>query len=145
MPVAKPTDSRRTLRTPNAELDVSWHERFLELYKVSLNVSLAAFGVGVGRTTVYDHINELPDFAAAVEDAKGYAIDKLEAAAYKRAEASSDKLLMFMLKAHRPETYADNLTIMLGKGDLSTMSDAELDAYEQELATRTRTRASARS
>lgn len=102
-----------------------------------MNVSLAAFGVNINRRTVYRHKEEFPDFALAMADAEGYAIDKLEAAAFKRAEATSDKLLIFLLKAHKPETYADKLTIILGKGDLSEMDDAELEEYERILAART--------
>ena len=117
-PKAKPKSQRpkrETNETPTPEVvDISWHERFLDVYKISLNVSLAAMGAGVGRATVYRHLTELPKFAEAFQDAKGHAIDRLEAAAYKRAEASSDKLLIFMLRAHKPETYADHLHLTLG-------------------------------
>ena len=104
-----------------------------------MNVSLAAYGVGLNRRTVYRHMKEFPDFAKGVADAEGYAVDKLEAAAFARAEKKSDKLLIFLLKAHRPEKYADKLTIILGKGDLSKMDDNELAEYETLLSTRTAT------
>jgi hypothetical protein len=62
---------------------------------------------GIDRSTVYDHRNSDPEFAAAWEAAKEDALDLLEATAHKRAHSTSDTLLIFLLKAGRPAKYRE--------------------------------------
>ena len=78
--------------------------------------------VGVGRQTYYDWMDASPEYRAAFEAAKEDAADSLEAELYRRAVKGvkkavgwykgvaggyvreySDLLLMFQLKAMRPE------------------------------------------
>lgn len=94
--------------------DKSWHAKFLELLSKSCNVSLATQGAGVDRTTAYDHYNLFPDFAAAWDDAKTTAVELLEAKAWQRAETISDTLMIFLLKAHKPEMYREKIEQQLG-------------------------------
>ena len=87
----------------------SWQERFLWLFGQNLNVASSAAGAGVHRRTVYKERDKDPEFAAAWDDAKREAIERLEAAAFARAQNMSDLLLIFLLKAHRPEVYRENV------------------------------------
>ena len=99
-PVAKVTPKKR---------GGEWHERFLALFAISLNVGLSAQGAGVDRRQVYRERERNAEFAALMDDAKQAAIERLEAAAYKRAETQSDTLTIFLLKAHKPEIYRENI------------------------------------
>lgn len=92
-------------------LDTSWHDRFLQLLRHSCSVTTAALGAGVNRTTVYRHRDTLPDFAAAWNDEKEAAIEILEAEAWNRARKKSDVLIMFLLKANRPEKYRERYDV----------------------------------
>ena len=86
-----------------------WHAKFLELFGFSMNVVLSAKGAGVDRQTIYRERRRNPEFAAAYEEAKQEAIERLEADAYDRAKKASDTLLIFLLKSHKPEVYRENL------------------------------------
>jgi hypothetical protein len=86
-----------------------WHERFLEIFSMSLNIALAAHGAGVDRRQIYRECDRNPEFAAQLKDAKAAAIERLEAVAYDRAKNVSDTLLIFLLKSHRPEVYRENM------------------------------------
>ena len=65
------------------------------------------------------------------------AVDILEAAAWTRAKADSDTLLIFLLKAHRPAMYRERVNlhhsgaVKLGGVDLSKLSDEELEELER--------------
>ena len=98
------------IRTPrNRRPD--WKPRFLELIAATGNVHLAAAAVGIDRSTPYQRAARDPAFATAWAQAREDAIDTLEAEARRRALASSDPLLMFLLRALRPEVYRDTLTV----------------------------------
>jgi hypothetical protein len=86
---------------------------FLAAIRDTGNVRLAAQAAGIDRTTPYVTARRDPAFAAAWQAAEQDAIDILEATARKRALESSDQLLMFLLKAHRPERYRDRLELRL--------------------------------
>jgi hypothetical protein len=62
-----------------------WKPVFLEAFRQNGNVRLAAQLAGVGRTTVYDHKKDDPDFAKAFDEAAQDAADSLEAEARRRA------------------------------------------------------------
>jgi len=115
-----------------------WYDRFLRALARSPNVSAAARAAGVGRTRAYEHRAENPAFAAAWDETLEVAVDALEAAAFKRAGKESDQLLIFLLKAHRPERYADRLTIIRKAADEVKRADtADLLAllgYQREPA-----------
>jgi hypothetical protein len=88
-----------------------WTPRFLELLKGTGNVTLAAQGAGIDRTTAYARAARDPAFAAAWREAHEAAIDLLEGAARQRALAGSDQLLMFLLRGLRPERYGARLDL----------------------------------
>ena len=90
-----------------------WRPRFLEVIRATGNVRLAADAAGVDRSTPYVRARRDAAFAAAWAQAEQDALDVLEAEARRRALASSDALLMFLLRAHRPERYREALDVHL--------------------------------
>jgi hypothetical protein len=108
-------------------VDTSWHARFLEILSQSCNVTLACKGAGVDRTNAYDHKKSMPEFAAAWKDALKQAVEILEAEAWQRARKQSDVLMIFLLKAHKPKKYRENVNHRhSGKIDVTRLSDEEL-------------------
>lgn len=71
------------------------------------NVSASARAAEIERSTHYRWLSTDPEYAIAVEQALEDAVDVLEAVARKRAIVGSDPLLMFLLKAARPEKYRE--------------------------------------
>ena len=80
---------------------------FLEKLRNSGNVRSSCRAAGVGRTTVYRWRKKWATFAAEWDEAKEDACDLLEEEAWRRAMEESDRLLMFLLKAHRRQVYGD--------------------------------------
>ena len=76
---------------------------------VTANVSASAAASGVDRTTAYTHRRDDPEFAAEWAEALESATDDLEAEARRRAMDSSDTLMIFLLKAHRPDKYREKV------------------------------------
>ena len=106
-----------------------WNEDFIETLERTANVSLACKKVGVSRKVAYSWKNKDSakgrDFRRRWDEAIEVAVDVLEAEARRRALTGvrepvfykgkeitivskySDTLLIFLLKAHRPDTYRD--------------------------------------
>ncbi|SEL39165.1 hypothetical protein SAMN04515666_103607 [Bosea lupini] len=82
-------------------------ERFLAALGEGLSVAGAAKLAGIGRQTVYDWRKRDGEFAAAWDDAIETGTDNLEDEARRRAMSTSDTLMIFMLKARRPEKYKE--------------------------------------
>lgn len=85
----------------------AWVDRWLEVFRDTGNVRLACHACKIHRATPYQHREVSPEFAEAWKQAEEDACDLLEAEARKRARSSSDTLLIFLLKAHRPEKYRE--------------------------------------
>jgi hypothetical protein len=98
---ATPKKGRRQAR--------EWRPAFIAGLRNGGNVRAAALAAGVDRHTVYRAREASPEFAQEWTDALEDACDILEAVATERAKASSDTLLIFLLKAHRPEKYRDQV------------------------------------
>lgn len=90
--------------TPEKE---PWEDRFLDLLAETGNVSKAAKGARVGRRTVYTHRAERSEFAERWKEAEALGADALEDECRKRAFGGSDTLMIFLLKAHKPEKYRE--------------------------------------
>jgi hypothetical protein len=105
--------SPSALSTPARRRRPDWVPRFLEVYAATGNVRLAAGAAGVSRDTPYKRAQTSPTFAAAWLRAREDAVDMLEAEARRRALATSDQLLMFLLRADRPERYRERVDVRL--------------------------------
>ena len=75
------------------------------------NISASARAAGISRCTHYDWLATDPAYRQAVAEAMEDAIDVLEAAARRRALVGSDLLLIFLLKAARPERYRERYQV----------------------------------
>jgi hypothetical protein len=93
----------RTNRAPKKEPRV----RFLDNLRKRPSVAFAAKAAGVGRRTVYEWRETDAEFAAQWDDAIEDALDDAEKKAWDRGLTVSDTLLIFMLKAHRPEKFRE--------------------------------------
>lgn len=85
----------------------AWRGVFLEALRDSGNVRFATQKAGVSRDAAYKARERSPDFSAAWDVAIDEAVDLLEASAWQRARVTSDTLLIFLLKAHRPAKYRE--------------------------------------
>lgn len=124
-------------------------KQFLNLLRTNANVTLSAHAVDISRTCAYDHRHDDPEFAAEWDTAIEEAVDLLEAECRRRAfegceepvgwhqgtpggvvKRYSDTLAIFLLKAHRPEKFRDNLHLSGGLksegGELEEVSLAVL-------------------
>jgi hypothetical protein len=78
-----------------------WIPAFLATLATTANVYLACRQAGITRKTAYKWKEENEEFAAQWKDAMEDALDILEWDGRRRARASSDKLLMYLLDVHR--------------------------------------------
>jgi len=71
-------------------------------------VTAACEAAGISRLTWYDWKEADPDFKQGAETAKAAIADGLEQEAIHRAvKEKSDTLLIFLLKGHKPDKFAD--------------------------------------
>ncbi len=82
-------------------------KRLLQALAAGLSVKAACEVAGIGRRTAYDWRNEDQEFASAWDEAIETGTDALEDEALSRAMNGSDTMLIFLLKARRPEKYRD--------------------------------------
>ncbi len=87
-----------------------WTVAFLATLRNYPSVRDACRAAGVARSTAYERRALHPDFAAAWDEALTEGVEALEAVAIERAVASSDRLMIVMLKRLQPETYGDART-----------------------------------
>jgi hypothetical protein len=83
----------------------------LDAYRNSGVVLLAATAAGVHRATIYNWLKADPAFSDAWQAAGEDAVERLELEARRRAMATSDTLLTFLLKSLRPERYREHLDV----------------------------------
>lgn len=102
--------------------------RFLELLRQTCNVRLSADGAGIDRDTAYRRRQSDGLFAAAWARAEADAVDVLEAEARRRALTMSDNLLIFLLKAHRPERFGETIRIDLRREAERLAAELGIDA-----------------
>lgn len=104
-------------------------ETFIEELRKGKSVAAAAEMVCVSRQTVYLRRNADPAFADEWDTAIEIGTDRLEDTALKRAEDGSDTLLIFLLKARRPEKFKDRFeshTTVTHR--FTDLDDKEIDA-----------------
>jgi hypothetical protein len=83
--------------------------------------------LGLHRPAIYKWRNEDPEFRDAWEAALDLGIDAMEDEAKRRAMASSDLLMIFLLKANRPDKYRDHSTV-----DINQTTRVSLDSLSVE-------------
>ena len=127
-----------------------WQPAFIELLRETGNVTLAAQHVGQSRNQAYHVRRHSEDFAAQWDEALGEGIDLLEAEAWRRAVTGvdkpvfykgevvgsitkySDRLLMFLLRAHRPQVFRDGGKVKhTGATDVGVDKDREKRTMER--------------
>lgn len=91
----------RTIRTPEKR------DRLFAKLRRGYSVSAACKAAGIGRTAYYEWREADPEFASEADDAIETGTDVLEDVARTRATRSSDTLLIFLLKARRPEKFRE--------------------------------------
>lgn len=84
---------------------------FLLFLSEGNTVTLAARAIGVSRQAAYQYRDNDPEFRQLWDNAIEEGIDTLENEAITRAKKSSDLLLIFLLKAKRPDVYRDQIEI----------------------------------
>jgi len=80
---------------------------FIAALRNSGNVRAACNTSGISRRTAYNWKARWATFAAEWAEALEDSCDVLEAEARRRGMSVSDRLLMFLLRAHRPEVFGD--------------------------------------
>jgi hypothetical protein len=131
-------------RTPKKRArELKWPAKFLSVLASSCNVSRAARLAKVGRQTAYDRRTSNAEFAKAWDHAIETGVDALEYEARRRAmdgyrdnKRYSDLLMIFLLKAHRPEKYRDNFKheqeAQVNLVDLVGEAEARAEARKRE-------------
>ena len=117
-----------------------WKPAFIEALRATGSVTRAAKYVGRSRNQAYHVRRQSEDFAAQWDDALEEATDLLDAEARRRAVTGTDKpvfykgevvgsitkysdrLLMFLLRAHRPQVFRDG-----GKVKQPGATDVDVD------------------
>jgi hypothetical protein len=151
--------SKRRPGSRGAELErrKARQHKFLAAYKDAGTVTHAAESIGMDRRTHYDWLKTDPDYAVSYQNAEDAAIDALESEARRRALVGieepvfhqgrevgltrkySDALLIFLLKAKRPNTYRERVQVQAeGVGllalatpdQLRRLSTTDLEALE---------------
>jgi len=87
--------------------DGAWKKRFLDTLKECGVVCEAVKAAGCSRQTAYDNRKMDPKFAEEWDEAVTIAIEKLEMECVRRAHDYSDLLLIFLLKANKPNKYRE--------------------------------------
>lgn len=95
---------------PRRRLPTDWKDKLLFALEQGHTITEAARHAGISRRTVYRQMNRSPRFREQIDEAIEAGTDRLEDMALKRAEQGSDTLLMFLLKARRPEKFREHYT-----------------------------------
>lgn len=90
---------------------IAWQKVFISTLKNTGNIRLSAQAAGIERAQAYRARTRNPDFAIEWDNALDDATDHLEAVARQRALTISDTLLIFLLKAHRPERFRERFEV----------------------------------
>jgi hypothetical protein len=125
-----------------------WAQKFLDSFEEVGTVKAAAAQVGIQRTTPYKLRKRDSSFAQAWEEAEEASTQTLEREALRRAvegvdkpvtvagerevvKVYSDTLLIFMLKARRPDVYRERIEVddkrAARRREAEKLSDDELD------------------
>jgi hypothetical protein len=107
----------------------AWQSVFLSSFRQCGNITKSSEAAEVTRQAVFYAHKRDPDFRALYEEAKEESIERLEDVARKRATESSDNLLIFLLKAMRPEMYRE----IVRNENINVNMNANLDRLDRQL------------
>lgn len=110
----------------------AWRHVFLTALAHGASVTEACRLAGVSRQHAYRCRARSSSFAQQWLDAQEEGTDALEDEATRRAFAGSDTLLMFLLKARRPEKYRDGFRV---QHDVGQQLMEALQRAAEEVAT----------
>ena len=105
---------------------VIWEKAYLIALAKTGNFTLSAQMAGIARGTARERYDTSPEFRKACDDAIDQAIDILEAEAWRRAMAGSDRLLSRLLEAHRPDKYRGNYHVTTNSAPTTYVIDLGL-------------------
>ena len=123
---ATQVDTIKKRQRPHARV---WQPVFIEMLSQTANVQLSCEAAGITRQGAYKAKKRNNRFALLWEDALDAALDNLEYELHRRAFTGvskgvwhagekvgeeihySDTLAMFLMKAHRPEKYRENIKV----------------------------------
>lgn len=126
-----------------SKLTVEKKGKFLSNLTEGWSVTNAADGIGVSRQALYKLRQEDENFADEWDSAIEEGTDRLEDEAIRRAMGNSDTLMIFMLKARRPQKYKDRVEnqltgkdggVLIVPGISKNPSEWEQQAIEQQVA-----------
>jgi hypothetical protein len=126
----KPNRTGRTRRNGRRTLEAE--EKFLAALRAGNSIAAAARAAGVGRRTAYDWREADPIFAAAWDESWEVGTDRLEDLALRGAEEGSERLLLALLKARRPERYQH--MIVQHEGNVEVLLRDASQTLNQKLA-----------
>lgn len=135
----KPTRARAPRKRANAEptalkFNAELKAKFLVHLENLHGIAISAEATGIGHSTVYEHLESDPDFAARVKATREKIIDQAEREVYARAvegwdepvfgrvardedgqigtiRKKSDAMLALLLKGRRSDVYRDRQTV----------------------------------
>lgn len=91
----------RTIRTPKKR------EAFLAAIAAGRSIAAACQAAGIARSAAYRWRDEDGEFAVAWDEALEVGTERLEDEAVRRALDGSDTMLIFLLKARKPQMYRE--------------------------------------
>ena len=107
----------------------AWQSVFLSSFSQCGNITQSSGDAGVTRQAVFYAYKRHPDFRALYEEAKEESVERLEQVARKRATESSDNLLIFLLKAMRPDVYRE----VVRNENINVNMNANLEKLDKQL------------
>ena len=107
----------------------AWQSVFLSSFSQCGNITQSSGDAGVTRQAVFYAYKRHPDFRVLYEEAKEESVERLEQVARKRATESSDNLLIFLLKAMRPDVYRE----VVRNENINVNMNANLEKLDKQL------------
>jgi len=123
------------LKTPRDDWNGpnDWTPKFLEILRQGWSLAEAAKGAGVSRRAVHHRRKEDGEFAKLYDEAIEDGTDHVEDLAFERGIAGgSDRMLELLLKARRPEKFADRHQVQVSRVDPAEMQ-LEMDRFIQQV------------
>lgn len=106
-----------------------WQETFLEALAATSLVGEACNIAGISRSYACKQRRNDSEFDEKWTEVLDRSTDALEAVAVKRAAEGSDQLMIFLLKARRPEVYRENINVN-HSGEIAGTLTVQLDGNQ---------------